>query len=261
MIAGHRPRKRFGQHFLIDADVIARIVDAIAPAENDILVEIGPGQGAITHALAARSRALHAIEFDRDLAAELHSRFAANSRVTVHEADALRFDFASLGRDLRIAGNLPYNISTPLLFHLLDYRELIHDMHFMLQKEVVDRITASPGSRAYGRLTIMLGCFLQAERLFEVGPQAFRPAPKVVSSVLRMRPHPAGYINLSDSRQLSKLVTQAFSKRRKTVRNALKGLLTESQLTACGIDPGARPEQIAVSEWVALSNLPLDAAA
>ncbi len=256
MIAGHRPRKRFGQHFLVDADIVARIVDAIAPGGNDTLVEIGPGQGAITDALAARSRALHAIEFDRDLAAELRRRYAADGRVTVHEADALRFDFASLGSDLRIAGNLPYNISTPLLFHLLDFREHIRDMHFMLQKEVVDRITASPGSKAYGRLTIMLGCFLQSEQLFDVGPEAFRPPPKVVSSVLRMRPHAAGTIDLKDPQQLSRLVTQAFSKRRKTIRNALKGLIAEDQLKSCGIDPGARPEQIAIIEWVTLSNLP-----
>jgi 16S rRNA (adenine1518-N6/adenine1519-N6)-dimethyltransferase len=261
MIAGHRPRKRFGQHFLVDADVVGRIVDVIAPGANDVLVEIGPGQGAITRALATRSRAMHAIELDRDLVAELRVRFAADSRVTIHQADALRFDFASLGRDLRIAGNLPYNISTPLLFHLLDYREHVRDMHFMLQKEVVDRITALPGSKAYGRLTIMLGCLLQSERLFEVGPQAFRPPPKVVSSVLRMQPHPAGHFDLRDARQLSKLVAQAFSKRRKTVRNALQGLLTEGELAASGIDPGARPEQIAISEWVTLSNLTAGTAA
>lgn len=256
MIAAHRPRKRFGQHFLVDADVVARIVDEIAPGGSDVLVEIGPGQGAITHTLAASSRALHAIEFDRDLAAELRRQYAADGRVTVHEADALRFDFASLGNDLRIVGNLPYNISTPLLFHLLEFREHIRDMHFMLQKEVVDRITASPGSKAFGRLTIMLGCFLKSEQLFDVGPEAFRPPPKVVSSVLRMRPHPAGTFDLKDPRQLSILVSQAFSKRRKTVRNALKGLLAEGQLKSCGIDPGARPEQIAIGDWVALANLP-----
>ncbi len=256
MNAAHRPRKRFGQHFLVDAGVVARIVDEIAPGAHDVLVEIGPGQGAITDALAARSHALHAIEFDRDLAAELRRRYVADDRVTVHEADALRFDFASLGSDLRIAGNLPYNISTPLLFHLLDFRESIRDMHFMLQKEVVDRITAFPGIKAYGRLTIMLGCFLKSEQLFDVGPQAFRPPPKVISSVLRMRPHPPGTNDLKDPKQLSRIVTQAFSKRRKTVRNALKGLLAEEQLQSCGIDPGARPEQIAIGEWVALSNLP-----
>ncbi len=255
MIPGHRARKRFGQHFLVDADIVARIVETIAPGGDDILVEIGPGRGAITDALAARSSALHAIEFDRDLAAELRRRYAADSRVTVHEADALRFDFASLGSDLRIAGNLPYNISTPLLFHLLDFRKQIRDMHFMLQKEVVERITASPGGKAYGRLTIMLGCFLKSEQLFDVGPEAFRPPPKVVSSVLRMRPQPGGGTDIKDPQQLSRLVSQAFSKRRKTVRNALKGLLAEDQLKSCGIDPGARPEQIAISEWVVLSNL------
>lgn len=256
MTQGQRARKRFGQHFLVDDDIIARIVDTISPGQGDTLVEIGPGRGAITVSLAARSRALHAIELDRDLAAGLRRRFQADGRVTVHEADALRFDFAKLGSDLRIAGNLPYNISTPLLFHLLDYRAQIRDMHFMLQKEVVDRITAVPGSKAYGRLTIMLGCFLRSEHLFDVGPQAFQPPPKVVSSVLRMQPHAVGTVDLEDPQQLSRLVTQAFSKRRKTLRNALKGLILEDQLRSCGIDPAARPEQIAISEWVALSNLP-----
>ena len=253
-MAEHRARKRFGQHFLVDADVIARIVDAIAPGKDDVLVEIGPGHGAITGALAARCGELHVIELDRDLAAGLRRRFRDDARVTVHEADALHFDFAGLGPRLRVAGNLPYNISTPLLFHLLGYREQVRDMHFMLQKEVVDRITAVPGSKAFGRLTIMLGCFLQSEHLFDVGPLAFDPPPKVVSSVLRMRPHPAGTFEPGDPQRLSAIVSQAFSKRRKTVRNALKGLISEEQLRSCGIDPGARPEQIAISEWLALSR-------
>jgi 16S rRNA (adenine1518-N6/adenine1519-N6)-dimethyltransferase len=256
MSAVHRPRKRFGQHFLIDSEVISQIVEAIAPIADDTLVEIGPGQGAITHALAARSRALHAIEFDRDLAAELRRHFAANERVTVHEGDAMKFDYASLGEDLRIAGNLPYNISTPLLFHLVEYRGHIRDMHFMLQKEVVERITASPGNKAYGRLTVMLGCFMESVPLFDVGPDAFRPPPKVMSSVIRMRPHATHVFDTGNPGALSRLVMHAFSKRRKTLRNALKGHVSDQQFADCGIDPGARPEQIAIAQWVALSNLP-----
>jgi 16S rRNA (adenine1518-N6/adenine1519-N6)-dimethyltransferase len=256
MSQGHRPRKRFGQHFLGDSDVISQIVAAISPQSADTLVEIGPGEGAITHGLAARCKTLHAIEFDRDLVAGLRRQFAAKANVIVHEADALKFDYASLGSDLRIAGNLPYNISTPLLFHLLACRRHIHDMHFMLQKEVVERITAAPGSKSYGRLTVMLGCHLESLPLFDVGPEAFRPPPKVVSSVIRLRPHAAGKFDLQNPRQLALLVMQAFGKRRKTIRNALKGFVTEAQLNACGIDPGSRPEQIAIARWVALSNLP-----
>jgi 16S rRNA (adenine1518-N6/adenine1519-N6)-dimethyltransferase len=179
-----------------------------------------------------------------------------DDRVTVHQADAMKFDYTGIGADLRIAGNLPYNISTPLLFHLVEHRQHIRDMHFMLQKEVVDRITATPGGKTYGRLTVMLGCFMESLPLFDVGPGAFRPPPKITSSVLRMRPHRAGTYELRDPKNLSRLVMLAFGKRRKTLRNALKGLATEQQLLACGIDPGARPEQIAIDAWVALSNLP-----
>ncbi|MDH4047633.1 MAG: 16S rRNA (adenine(1518)-N(6)/adenine(1519)-N(6))-dimethyltransferase RsmA [Gammaproteobacteria bacterium] len=254
MNSAHRPRKRFGQHFLVDSETISRIVEAIAPQANDTLVEIGPGEGAITHALAARSGKLHAIEFDRDLAAGLKRQFSDRHSVQVHQADAMKFDYSSLGTDLRIAGNLPYNISTPLLFHLVEHREHIRDMHFMLQKEVVDRITASPGSKAYGRLTVMLGCFMESLPLFDVGPESFRPPPKVWSSVLRMRPLPVAHFDLGHPQVLSRLVVQAFGKRRKTIRNALKGFASEEQLIACGIDPGARPEQVAIDRWVSLAN-------
>lgn len=256
MNSEHRPRKRFGQHFLIDDETISRIVEAISPQPTDMLVEIGPGEGAITAGLAARSGSLHAIEFDRDLAARLTRHFESNDKVTVHQADAMTFDYASLGNDLRVAGNLPYNISTPLLFHLVEHRRSIRDMHFMLQKEVVDRITASPGSKAYGRLTVMLGCFMESLPLFDVGPHAFRPPPKVTSSVLRMRPHPASRFDLQNPDKLSLLVQQAFGKRRKTLRNALMGFATADQMISCGIDPALRPEQIAIDAWVSLSNLP-----
>ncbi len=250
----HRPRKRFGQHFLRDPGVIDAIVSAIAPADDDVLVEIGPGDGAITGSLATRAGHLHVVEFDRDLARALRQRYRDSDRVTVHEADALRFDFAGLGDKLRIVGNLPYNISTPLLFHLLDSRRNVQDMHFMLQKEVVERITAAPGSRDFGRLTIMLGVSLQSVLLFDVPPQAFEPPPQVLSAVVRMAPLPAGTFDVRDHATLAALVRQAFSQRRKTVRNALRGLVSEDGFAAAGIDPGVRPEQIAVAQWVALAN-------
>jgi 16S rRNA (adenine1518-N6/adenine1519-N6)-dimethyltransferase len=218
------------------------------------MVEIGPGEGAITNLLAARSGTLHAIEFDRDLAASLQQRYASDENVVVHQADAMKFHYDDIGGNLRIAGNLPYNISTPLLFHLVQYRHCILDMHFMLQKEVVDRITAVPGSKAYGRLTVMLGCFMESLPLFDVSPQAFRPPPKVTSSVLRMRPHPTGKIDIRHPAELSILVSRAFSKRRKTMRNALKDIAGEEHFAACGIDPGTRPEQVAIENWIALSE-------
>jgi 16S rRNA (adenine1518-N6/adenine1519-N6)-dimethyltransferase len=186
----HSPRKRFGQHFLTAPETIEMIVAAIDPRPGETIVEIGPGQAAITEPLAALASELHAIEFDRDLARVLRTRFATQDNVTIHEADVLAFDFATIGTDLRVVGNLPYNISTPLLFHLLGYRTLITDMHFMLQKEVVDRICARPGSKDFGRLTIMLGCRLEAFSLFDVPPGAFTPPPRVMSSVVRMRPLP-----------------------------------------------------------------------
>jgi len=250
----HRARKRFGQHFLTDPAVIDAIIEAIHPAAGDTIVEIGPGQGAITGALARRSGQLHAIELDRDLVAALRTRFADDTGVTIHEADALTFDFSSLGDRLRIVGNLPYNISTPLLFHLLSHREAIVDMHFMLQKEVVDRIVASPGSKTYGRLGIMLGCHLRAEALFEVDRQAFDPPPAVTSAVVRLDPLPPGAYDIEDEAGLSTLVATAFMQRRKTLRNALGKLATADEIAAAGIEPGLRPEQVSIADYVRLSN-------
>lgn len=249
----HRPRKRFGQHFLTDPGVVQAIVNEIAPAADQLIVEIGPGPGAITRPLAARAGHLHIIELDRDLAAALRDEFGGAPNVTVHEADALRFDFSALGTDLRVVGNLPYNISTPLLFHLLGYRDNIADMHFMLQKEVVDRMAAQPGSKAYGRLSIMLGCYLDIEALFDVDRAAFDPPPKVTSAIVRLTPqqHP---LPVEDEALLSRIVAEAFSKRRKTLRNALKGRATEDELLAVGIDPGKRPEELSVAAWIALAN-------
>jgi 16S rRNA (adenine1518-N6/adenine1519-N6)-dimethyltransferase len=250
----HRPRKRFGQHFLTDPGVIDAIVRAIDPQPHDTIVEIGPGQGAITEPLAKQAGTLHCVELDRDLAASLQRRFERRDNVVIHEADALRFDFCRLGDSLRIVGNLPYNISTPLLFHLVDSRDCIADMYFMLQKEVVDRMTAGPGSKAYGRLGIMLGCHLAVETLFDVGPQCFDPPPAVMSAVVRLVPLGDERPAIDDEKLLGRLVATAFSQRRKTLRNALKTMLDEAELRSLGIDPGDRPESIPVSDYVALAN-------
>jgi 16S rRNA (adenine1518-N6/adenine1519-N6)-dimethyltransferase len=250
----HRPRKRFGQHFLRDPGVIDAIVRAIRPADSDTIVEIGPGEGAITQSLAASAGALHLIELDRDLAAQLRRNFAERAHVTVHEADALQFYYSTIQGPLRVVGNLPYNISTPLLFHLLQYRNCISDMHFMLQKEVVDRMAASPGTKAYGRLGIMLGCHFNIEALFDVDPLAFEPPPEVMSSVVRLTPLPAGTYDIRDEKALSALVARAFSQRRKTIRNALKDVADVAALEAAGIDPGLRPEAVAIAAYVKLAN-------
>jgi 16S rRNA (adenine1518-N6/adenine1519-N6)-dimethyltransferase len=249
-----RPRKRFGQHFLTDPSVIDSIISTVAPREDDVIVEIGPGQGAITRSLAARARSLHAVELDRDLAARLKREFDAGSNVTVHDADALKFDFSALGQSLRVVGNLPYNISTPLLFHLLRYRDYIVDMHFMLQKEVVDRMAAVPGSRTYGRLSIMLGCYFQIDALFDVDRLAFEPPPDVTSAVVRLAPLPTGSYVIENEEHLSKLVAQAFSQRRKTIRNALRKVTDAATLESVGIDPGLRPEAISIADYVRLAN-------
>lgn len=250
----HRPRKRFGQHFLTAPEIVDQIVAAVQPRAGDVIVEIGPGRAAITEPLAALAMTLHAIEFDRDLVAALRVRFAARDNVIVHQADALRFDFASLGDELRIVGNLPYNISTPLMFHLLKFSDHIVDAHLMLQKEVVDRMCAGPGSRDYGRLTVMLGCRLEVLPLFEVPPEAFTPPPKVTSAVARLRPLPAGTFDIRDSDRFAAVVKLAFSRRRKTLRNALQGLVDAAEIEAAGLDPGCRPEQVPIAGWVALAN-------
>lgn len=250
----HRARKRFGQHFLVNPQVIEDILTSIQPQPADVIVEIGPGQGAITEPLVRSGATLHLVEFDRDLVAKLRSRFASAANVSVHEADALKFDFASLDGPLRIVGNLPYNISTPLLFRLLEFRSHILDMHFMLQKEVVDRMAAHEGNRNFGRLTVMLGCFLHIESLFDVQPQSFSPPPRVVSSVVRLQPLGIKTLFPDDADVLKQIVTQAFSQRRKTLHNSLKGRVSDDELRAVGIDPGLRAEQVPVDTWVQLAN-------
>lgn len=250
----HQARKRFGQHFLSATGVVSDIINAVAAKPDDILVEIGPGLGALTVPLANTGAELHAIEFDRDLAAPLRKKFADFDNVTIHECDALKFDYATFGDDIRIVSNLPYNISTPMLFRLIEYKQHIRDLHLMLQKEVVDRMAAAPGSKRYGRLSIMLGCHMQVQPLFDVPPDAFSPPPKVNSAVVALRPLPDSAFQISNPGEFSALVTKAFSQRRKTVRNALKGLANDEQLQHAGIDPGDRPERIAVKNWVALAN-------
>ncbi|MEL7310532.1 MAG: 16S rRNA (adenine(1518)-N(6)/adenine(1519)-N(6))-dimethyltransferase RsmA [Pseudomonadota bacterium] len=249
----HRPRKRFGQHFLVDQSIISAIVRAVAPTTTDHVVEIGPGQRALTDSLSRASGQLSLIEIDRDLVRSLHAAYQDQSHIRVIEADALTQDFSAMGSDLRVVGNLPYNISTPLLFHLLDHQHAIRDMHFMLQKEVVDRIAAEAGEKAYGRLSVMVARSLTAEALFDVPPEAFDPPPKVQSAVVRLTPKPQQQ-RLGQSPGFAALVKQAFSMRRKTLRNSLRDWLTPDDIEACGIDPSRRPETLSISEFDALAR-------
>ena len=245
--AAIRPRKRFGQHFLHDPAVIERIAGAISPASGEALVEIGPGRGALTRRLLASGcGSLDAVEIDRDLAAALSAELGGDARFCLHTEDALRVDFGALarqrGRPLRVVGNLPYNISTPLLFHLLESVRDILDLHVMLQREVIARMAAQPGDPAYGRLTVMLYPWVEVERLFDVGPGAFQPPPRVWSAVARLRVHPQPPFTVSPA--FPAVVGAAFAHRRKTLRNALRGLATAEQIASCGVDPSTRPETV-----------------
>jgi 16S rRNA (adenine1518-N6/adenine1519-N6)-dimethyltransferase len=250
----HRPRKRFGQHFLTDRSAVDRLVAVIAPAPGDRLVEIGPGQGALTAPLLERVDRMDVVEIDRDLAAALAERFPSE-RLRVHVTDALAFDFCTLGTGLRVVGNLPYNISSPLLFHLAQQSGCLRDCHFMLQLEVVERMAAQPGGRIYGRLSVMVQYRFAVEKLFRVPAGAFRPAPKVESAVVRLTPQPAGAPRARDEQAFAALVAGAFSQRRKTLRNALRSWLTDAQIGAAGVDPGARAETLAVADFVRLADL------
>jgi 16S rRNA (adenine1518-N6/adenine1519-N6)-dimethyltransferase len=248
-------RKRFGQHFLHDRGVLDRIAREIAPQPDQALVEIGPGRGALTERLIGQSRTLDAIEIDRDLAAQLRARWGAPQAFELHVADALKFDFAALARmrgaRLRVIGNLPYNISTPLLFHIAAAHEHIDDLHVMLQKEVIERIAAVPGSGSYGRLTVMLAPWFETRHLFDVGPGAFTPAPRVWSAVARLvvRREPAFAVPPAFARTVS----AAFSQRRKTLRNALRLLIDAEAIAAAGIDPSLRPETLSPAEFAKLA--------
>lgn len=253
----HRPRKRFGQNFLHDPHVIAHIVAAIHPQPGEHLVEIGPGKGALTCPLLERTGELDVVELDRDLIPLLQQYCGNRGTLRIHNVDALRFDFTTLaedGRPLRVVGNLPYNISTPLLFHLLAQARVIKDMHFMLQKEVVDRMAAAPGGGDYGRLGVMVQYHCAVERLFTVRSGAFTPAPKVDSAVVRLVPHERPPVAVQDEAMLAQVVSQAFAQRRKTIRNALKALLTQEEIAAAGVDPGARAEVLPLDAFARLSD-------
>ncbi|HXZ92724.1 MAG TPA: 16S rRNA (adenine(1518)-N(6)/adenine(1519)-N(6))-dimethyltransferase RsmA [Burkholderiales bacterium] len=245
----HRPRKRFGQHFLHDRRILERIVEAIGPQRTDAIVEIGPGEGALTRLLLERVERLEAIEIDRDLAARLRAEFPPE-RLAVHCADALRFDFSACPAGARLVGNLPYNISTPLLFHLAGYAERMRDMHFMLQLEVVERMVAEPSKPAYGRLSVMLQTRFRMHKLFRVPAGAFRPPPKVESALVRLVPL-AGRPKM-DETVFAKVVAAAFSARRKTLRNALP--LASADFEALAIDPGLRPENLAPADYVRIAQ-------
>lgn len=251
----HRARKRFGQHFLHDPAVIESIVAAVAPQPGEHVVEIGPGLGALTEPLLERIPHLHVVEIDRDVIAILRERHGPD-RLTIHEGDVLAFDFATLPAPLRVVGNLPYNISTPLLFHLAAAGDRIRDLHVMLQKEVVDRMVAAPGTPEYGRLSVMIQYRFEVIHIRDIGPGAFRPPPKVTSAVVRMVPRPPAERLARDEARLGAVVTAAFTKRRKTLRNALGGLLDEAAIRAADVDPTLRPEALDVAAFVRLANQP-----
>lgn len=257
----HKPRKRFGQNFLVDRNVIDKIIRVVQPRADDHIVEIGPGQGALTLPLLGKVDSLDVIELDFDLIPRLqqladHSQ--GKGALVIHQGDALKFNFKELagnGKKLRVIGNLPYNISTPLLFHLLDSAEVIEDIHVMLQKEVVDRLAAKPGTSDYGRLTVMMQYRCGITPLFNVAPGSFNPVPKVDSAVVKLQPYTVLPYPCRDEKLLSNLVRQAFAQRRKTLRNSLKTVMTAEQITAAGIDPGLRAETLTVAQFVHLANV------
>jgi len=253
----HRARKRFGQNFLTDEALIRRIVDTIQPAKGDLILEIGPGQAAISKPLSESDAELHLLEIDRDLAVRLRSRFEPGGLASVHEGDALKMDFSEIvgKRRFRLVGNLPYNISTPLLFHVLQWQHLIQDMYFMLQQEVVNRMAAQPGTKAWGKLSVMCQYYCEVSPLFAVPPQAFKPAPRVQSMFVKLVPHDRPPVKIDNMAIFERLVSQAFSMRRKTLRNCLKGILNQEQIESCGVDPGARPETLSLEQFACLSSL------
>ena len=249
----HKPRKRFGQNFLQKQDVIDDILHAIGPQPDDLMVEIGPGLGALTHPLAKALKQLHVIELDRDIVKTLREKYAGGN-VVIHEGDALKFNFTSLGANLRVVGNLPYNISTPLLFHLTAQIDCVRDIHAMLQKEVVERMVAAPDTAAYGRLSVALQYRFEMGKVLDVGPDAFYPQPKVDSAVIRMLPREKPEHQANDEALFARIVTTAFSQRRKTLRNTLRNVLELKDFEALGVDPQARAETLAVDDFVRIAN-------
>jgi 16S rRNA (adenine1518-N6/adenine1519-N6)-dimethyltransferase len=249
-------KKSLGQHFLHERGVVDRIILAVDPKPGDRLVEIGPGQGAMTFPLLDRHGALTAIEFDRDLLEPLAAAARRHGELTLVPANVLDVDFTTLaaGEPIRLVGNLPYNLSSPILFHALDHAGVVRDMHFMLQKEVVDRMAAGPGSKVYGRLSVMLQAYCEVTALFTVGPGAFRPPPKVDSAVVRLVPRAPERIGIDDRRRFADIVRAAFGQRRKTLRNAVRNICDEETIRAVGVDPQARAEQLEVADFVRLAN-------
>lgn len=253
----HTARKRFGQNFLHDLGIISRIVSSINPTTGDNIVEIGPGKGAITELLLADCPRLHVVELDRDLVPFLLASFSKFPDFKLHQADALKFDFAELAQPdwpLRVVGNLPYNISTPLIFHLLKLGNLVKDMHFMLQKEVVERMAATPGNKEYGKLSVMTQYYCYVEQLFNVPPECFVPRPKVESAIVRLEPYSAPSLAAHNTKTLEQVVNSAFQQRRKTLRNGLKQWCDSATLESLGIDPADRAENIAVEGFVKIAN-------
>jgi 16S rRNA (adenine1518-N6/adenine1519-N6)-dimethyltransferase len=249
----HQAKKRFGQNFLVDEQIIADIVRIIRPNASDNMVEIGPGLGALTRPLLTHLNTLHVVEIDRDIIARLKTDYPAN-KIVIHEGDALKFDIAELSSPLRIVGNLPYNISSPLLFHFSDYAEHIADMHFMLQNEVVERMVAAPSTPEYGRLSVMLQYRFYMEKLLDVPPESFRPAPKVDSAIVRMIPIPKKDIQVQDEKLFAEIVMAAFGQRRKTLRNTLRGHLSEADFELLGINSQLRAENLGYLEFTKMSN-------
>ncbi len=255
--AKHVARKRFGQNFLQDQQVINQIISRFHPQKGECIVEIGPGLGALTWPLLEQIDELHAIELDRDLVERFEADPRASGHLHLHQHDVLDFDFSSLissSASLRIIGNLPYNISTPLLFHLLEFAPIIQDMMLMLQKEVVQRLTASPGGKNYGRLSVMVQAQCAVEKILDVSPGAFTPPPKVDSAVVRIVPHATAVFDVAHSENFARIVKASFKQRRKTLRNNLKGLLNESEISAAGVDPSARAETLSLEDFSALAT-------
>ncbi len=253
-MSAHKAKKKFGQNFLVDEQIIADIIRAIRPEAGDNMVEIGPGLGALTRPLLKLLNTLHVVEIDRDIIARLKTDYPQD-KIVIHEGDALKFDFAGLPAPLRIVGNLPYNISSPLLFHFSDYAARITDMHFMLQNEVVERMVAAPSTPEYGRLSVMLQYRFYMEKLIDVPPESFRPAPKVDSAIVRMIPIPAEKITVKDEALFAKVVSAAFGQRRKTLRNTLKSRLGEADFAQLGIDAQLRAENLGVAEFASITRL------
>ena len=250
----HKARKRFGQNFLVDEQIIADIISAIRPEPADNMVEIGPGLGALTRPLLKKLNYLHVVEIDRDIIARLENDYPKD-KLVIHAGDALKFDLAQLPAPLRVVGNLPYNISSPLLFHFAAYADRITDMHFMLQNEVVERMVAEPSTPAYGRLSVMLQYRFYMEKLLDVPPQSFRPAPKVDSAIVRMVPLPASEVLVRDEKLFAEVVAAAFGQRRKILRNTLRGYLDEADFEKLGIDAQLRAENLGVAEFAEVANL------